>query len=102
MFVFGEDTTARPPIAGMRPGEPVAFRLSGDAAAVSPALVWTSDQQYHEAALSASPAEVCYSLSTSANPAAGGSVDAGTEPNCTGDLTKYAAGTQVQITANSP
>ena len=100
MFVFGEDTTARPPIAGMRPGEPVAFRLGGDAAAVSPALVWTSDQQYHEAALSAGPAEVCYSLSTSASPAAGGSVDAGTEPNCTGDLTKYAAGTQVQLTAN--
>ena len=100
MFVYGEDTTVQPSIAGMRHGETVAFRVSGEAASPSPLLVWNNDHNFHEVSLTAGPIEVCYTLSTSASPGGGGSVDADTEPNCTGDVTRYVAGTQVQLTAS--
>ena len=42
----------------------------------------------------------CYALSVSVSPAGSGSVQTDIAPNCGGDPSKYAAGTQVQITAN--
>jgi uncharacterized repeat protein (TIGR02543 family) len=42
----------------------------------------------------------CYTLTTSASPDNGGSVEADVAPNCAADGTKYAAGTRVQLTAN--
>jgi M6 family metalloprotease-like protein len=42
---------------------------------------------------------VCYTLTKSANPAAGGSISVNPAPNCAGDPTKYTAGTSVNLTA---
>jgi uncharacterized repeat protein (TIGR02543 family) len=43
--------------------------------------------------------EVCYSLTTAANPVAGGTVGASPAPNCASDPLKYHAGTLVTLTA---
>ena len=42
---------------------------------------------------------MCYTLSTSASPGGSGTVATNVAPNCTGDASKYVAGTQVQLTA---
>jgi hypothetical protein len=51
MPVYGEDTTATPPIPGMRDGETVRFRVGGQEAIASPLLIWHNDQNVHEVAL---------------------------------------------------
>jgi hypothetical protein len=99
MFVFGEDNSVQPPIPGMRPGETIIFRVAGLAASATPTLVWSNDHEVHEVALSASTPVPCYTLTTSASPAAGGSVSASPAPNCSGG--RYTAGTQVQLTASA-
>ncbi len=43
MYVYGEDTSASPPIPGMRDGETVSFRVNGLLATASPALIWHND-----------------------------------------------------------
>jgi len=53
MYIYGEDTSANPPIAGMRDGETVAFRVSGVEATASLSLVWHDDKAPHQVDLSA-------------------------------------------------
>ena len=53
MFIYGEDNNVVPPVAGMRPGEVVAFYANGSVATGNPILVWANDQDLHEVALSA-------------------------------------------------
>jgi hypothetical protein len=52
MFVYGEDTTADPPIPGMRSGETVSFYVDALQASASPSLAWQDDKDIHEVNLS--------------------------------------------------
>jgi hypothetical protein len=48
MRTYGEDSTASPPISGMRAGEPVTFKVNGQCALPSPGpIFWWDDKQYH-------------------------------------------------------
>lgn len=49
--VYGEDTTADPPIPGFRDGELMAFHANGFQVAAEP-TIWNDDSSYHEVALS--------------------------------------------------
>jgi len=51
MHVYGADDTARPPIAGFRAGEPLAFRVSGSPAKASTSLAWQDDKTPHNISL---------------------------------------------------
>ncbi len=44
MTIYGEDTTATPPIPGMRAGEQVIFRVDGSLAVAGPTMVWQNGQ----------------------------------------------------------
>ena len=47
MPIFGEDSSATPPIPGMREGETVRFRVGGQLAQASQAFVWQDDKAVH-------------------------------------------------------
>jgi hypothetical protein len=68
---------------------------SGSASGSSSPTTITIDA---DKAVTANFTQVCYTLSTGASPAGGGTVDVSPLPNCTGG--RYAVGTQVQLTAN--
>ncbi len=53
MYIYGEDTSANPPIPGMRDGETVTFRVNGVVATASPSLTWHDDKAPHQVDLSA-------------------------------------------------
>ncbi|OQA16637.1 MAG: hypothetical protein BWY63_02679 [Chloroflexi bacterium ADurb.Bin360] len=53
MRIYGEDTTATPPIPGMRAGELVEFRVSGAVAFATPLLYWQGDSASHRVDLNA-------------------------------------------------
>lgn len=53
MYVYGEDSSAEPPVPGMRPGETVEFYLDGCEATSDPALTWSDDKAPHQVDLSA-------------------------------------------------
>jgi len=57
MHVYGEDTTATPPIDGFRDGEPLAFRVNG-VLTEGEVLYWSDDWSPHAIALSAELAQV--------------------------------------------
>jgi PKD repeat protein len=54
MYIYGEDTSASPPIPGMRAGEEVTFHINGVEATASPVLLWYNDRELHQVGLSAS------------------------------------------------
>jgi len=54
MYIYGEDTSASPPIPGMRDGEEVTFRVNGAVADASPVLIWHNDREPHEVNLTVS------------------------------------------------
>ncbi|MCX7689068.1 MAG: PKD domain-containing protein, partial [Fimbriimonadales bacterium] len=54
MYVYGEDTTAIPPIPGMRDGETVQFFVNDAVALASPVLVWHNDWASHAVTLTSS------------------------------------------------
>ena len=60
MVIYGEDTSATPPIPGMRAGESVAFQINGAPATGS--LTWSSDKLPHEVNLSATTASETFDL----------------------------------------
>lgn len=47
MFVYGEDTSVEPPLAGMRVGETITLRLAGKPVSNSPLPIWTDDRDLH-------------------------------------------------------
>ncbi len=53
MYIYGEDTSADPPIPGMRDGEEITFYVNGVEATASPMLVWHDDHEVHEVNLTA-------------------------------------------------
>ena len=53
MYIYGEDTSANPPIPGMRDGETVTFRVNGVVATATPSLTWHDDKAPHQVNLSA-------------------------------------------------
>jgi hypothetical protein len=53
MRIYGEDATANPPIAGMRDGELVSFKVNGAAAVVTPTFTWHDDRAQRRADLNA-------------------------------------------------
>ncbi len=57
MRIYGEDTTATPPIPGMRAGELVAFRVNGAPAVATPLLYWQADYSTHRVDLNAGSIE---------------------------------------------
>jgi len=57
MRIYGEDTTATPPIPGMRAGELVEFRVSGAVAFATPLLYWQADSASHRVDLNAEATE---------------------------------------------
>jgi len=57
MRIYGEDTTAVPPIPGMRAGELVAFRVNGAPAVATPLLYWQADYGTHKVDLNAGSIE---------------------------------------------
>ncbi len=69
---------------------------SGDASGtINPVdVTLTADQS-----VTANFTPACFTLTSNANPAAGGSVNANPAPNCAGVPTKYSAGTVVSLTA---
>lgn len=53
---YGEDSSANPPIAGMRAGEAVTFKVNGAVATTLPSpVIWQDDKATHAVDLSASP-----------------------------------------------
>ncbi len=71
---------------------------SGDA---SGTLAQTTVSMSADKSVTANFTAACYTLTKSANPAAGGSVGASPAPNCAADPAKYTAGTTVTLTATS-
>ena len=65
MYVYGEDSSASPPIPGMREGETVGFRVNGLATTASPLLVWHADAVSHFAALTQSSFKLDMKLNVS-------------------------------------
>jgi len=53
MRIYGEDTTASPPIPGMRDAEVVAFRVNGALAVATPLFYWQDDKSSHRVDLAA-------------------------------------------------
>jgi hypothetical protein len=53
MRLYGEDSTARPVIPGLRDGELVIFKVNGATAVSSPLLYWHDDRASHEVDLNA-------------------------------------------------
>jgi hypothetical protein len=51
--IYGEDTTATPPIPGMRDGELVTFRVDGALAVATPLFYWHDDKASHRVDLAA-------------------------------------------------
>lgn len=54
VYIYGEDTSASPPIPGLRDGETVTFFVGSAQASASPTLVWHNDRTSHQADLSVS------------------------------------------------
>jgi len=57
MPVYGEDTTANPPIPGMRDGEQVLFKVNGALAVATPPFDWHNDHDTHRVDLNAGAIE---------------------------------------------
>ncbi len=53
MRIYGEDTTANPPIPGMQDDELVVFRVNGASAASTPLHYWQDDRSTHQVDLNA-------------------------------------------------
>jgi len=53
MRIYGEDTSAEPPIPGMRAGEIVSFRVNGAPAIATPTFYWNDDHVSHNIDLNA-------------------------------------------------
>ena len=51
--IYGEDTTATPPIPGMRAGEMVGFKVNGASAVAAPLFYWSNDYAAHNVNLNA-------------------------------------------------
>ena len=69
---------------------------SGDASGTTPSVDVSISA---DKSVTANFSQVCYTLIASANPLAGGTVDANPAPNCNG--TQYTPGTTVSLTANA-
>ncbi len=57
MPVYGEDPSANPPIPGMRNGEPIAVRVNGAPAVLTPLLYWRNDLSIHRVDLNSGSTE---------------------------------------------
>jgi len=53
MRIYGEDSSANPPIPGMRAGELVSFKVSGSPAIATPLFYWQDDKASHPVDLNA-------------------------------------------------
>lgn len=53
MRIYGEDSSANPPIPGMRAGELVSFKVSGSPAVATPLFYWQNDKASHPVDLNA-------------------------------------------------
>lgn len=53
MRIYGEDTSAIPPIPGMRDGEIVSYSVNGAPAVASPLFYWSDDHSVHSVNLNA-------------------------------------------------
>jgi hypothetical protein len=54
MRIYGEDSSANPPIPGMRAGELVSFKVNGSPAVAAPLFYWQDDKASHRVDLNAS------------------------------------------------
>lgn len=62
MRIYGEDSSVRPAIPGMRAGETVSFRVNGQPATASPAFTWQNDKTSHQADLNTGLAQQTLTL----------------------------------------
>jgi len=60
MRVYGEDTSANPPIPGMRAGERVTFKVNGQRAQATGDIVWQDDKGTRRVDLAVSAGHPAY------------------------------------------